>query len=124
MYILLHIVALAAAVLGVARLLPGVEVKGWRTAIIVAVVFSLLNFFLGWLVQALLVLPVILSLGLLYFFVPFIVNTVLLWLTDKLIGDFEIKTWRALLGSALVITVVNWLCHAVEHHQRLPRSLW
>jgi putative membrane protein len=121
MYILLHIVALAAAVLGIARLLPGVEVKGWRTAIIVAVVFSLLNFFLGWLIQALLVLPVILSLGLLYFLVPFIVNTVLLWLTDKLIGDFEIKTWRALFGSALVITVVNWLVHVAEHHHRLPR---
>jgi putative membrane protein len=121
MYILLHMVALAAAVLGIARLLPGVEVKGWRTAIIVAVVFSLLNFFLGWLIQALLVLPVILSLGLLYFLVPFIVNTVLLWLTDKLIGDFEIKTWRALFGSALVITVVNWLVHVAEHHHRLPR---
>ena len=121
MYILLHIVALAAAVLGIARLLPGVEVKGWRTAIIVAIVFSLLNFFLGWLIQALLVLPVILSLGLLYFLVPFIVNTVLLWLTDKLIGDFEIKTWRALFGSALVITVVNWLVHVAEHHHRLPR---
>jgi putative membrane protein len=121
MYILLHIVALAAAVLGIARLLPGVEVKGWRTAIIVAVVFSLLNFFLGWLIHALLVLPVILTLGLLYFFVPLIVNTVLLWLTDKLIGDFEIKTWRALFGSALVITVVNWLCHVAEHQHRLPR---
>ena len=119
--IVLHIAVLAAVVLGVARLLPGVEVKGWKTAIIVAVVFSLLNFFLGWLIHALLVLPVILSLGLLYFFVPFIVNTTLLWLTDKLIGDFEIKTWQALFGSALVITVANWLFNAVVHHNQLPR---
>jgi putative membrane protein len=119
--IVLHIAVLAAVVLGVARLLPGVEVKGWKTAIIVAVVFSLLNFFLGWLIHALLVLPVILSLGLLYFFVPFIVNTTLLWLTDRLIGDFEIKTWQALFGSALVITVVNWLFNAVVHHHQLPR---
>ena len=121
MYILLHIAALAAAVLCVARLLPGVEVKGWKTAILVAVVFSLLNFFLGWLIHALLFVPALLTLGLLFFFVPFIVNTVLLWLTDKLIGDFEIKTWQALFGSAAVITVVNWLFHAFVHHQRLPR---
>jgi putative membrane protein len=124
MQTMLHIAALTAAVLGIARFLPGVEVKGWRTAIIVAVVFSLLNYFLGWLVSGLLhvvlALPALLTLGLAFVLIPFIVNTTLLWLTDKLIGDFEIKTWRALLGSALVITVVNGLFHAVARHHQLP----
>jgi uncharacterized membrane protein YvlD (DUF360 family) len=72
------------------------------------------------LLHALLFVPALLTLGLLFFFVPFIVNTVLLWLTDKLIGDFEIKTGRALLFSAAVITVVNWLFHAVVHAHQLP----
>ena len=31
---------------------------------------------------------------------PFIVNTVLLWLTDKLIGSFQIDTMGGLLVSA------------------------
>jgi putative membrane protein len=121
MYIVLHIAALAAAVLGIARLLPDVEVKSWKTAVMVALVFSGLNFALGWLIHVLLIVPTILTLGLLFFFIPFIVNSVLLWLTDKLIGDFEIKSLRALLTSAVVITVVNWLFHAVVHAQRLPR---
>jgi putative membrane protein len=121
MHTVLHLAALAAAVLGIARLFPGVEVKSWKTAAVVAVVFSVLNFFLGWLIHAVLFVPAILTLGLLFIFVPFIVNTVLLWLTDKLIADFEIKTLRALLSSAAVITVVNWLFHATVHSHRLPR---
>jgi putative membrane protein len=121
MHILLHIAALAATVLGIARFLPGVEVKGVKTAVIVAVVFSVLNFLLGWVIHALLFVPALLTLGLLFFFVPYIVNTAMLWLTDKLIGDFEIKTARALLISSALITVVNWLFHAAMYAQRMPR---
>ncbi|SRR5450759_4401675 len=120
LHTLLHVAALAATVLGIARFLPGVEVKGTKTAVIVAVVFAVLNFSLGWLISGLLFVPALLTLGLLFFFVPFIVNTTVLWLTDKLIADFEIKTLRALLTSAAVITVVNWIFHVVVHAQRLP----
>jgi putative membrane protein len=120
MHTLLHIVALAVTVLVIARFLPDVEVKGFGTAVVVSIVFSVLNFFLGWVIHAVLFLPGLLTLGLLFFFVPFIVNTAMLWLTDKLIAAFEIKTLRALLTSAAVITVVNWLFHAMVHSQRLP----
>ena len=58
--------------------------------------------------------PAILTLGLLFLFVPFIINTVMLWLTDKLVRSFEIETVGGLLGSAAVITVANgistWCC--------------
>jgi putative membrane protein len=123
MNILLHLVVLTVTMLAIARLIPGVEVKSWKTAALVAVVFSVLNFLLGWLIHALLVIPAVLTLGLLFFFVPFIVNTTMLWLTDKLIGDFEIKSLRALLYSAGIITVVNWLFAAAFHtHRHLPRA--
>jgi putative membrane protein len=121
MHTLLHIAALAATVFAIARFLPDVQVKGFRTAVIVSLVFSVLNFFLGWVIHAVLFVPALLTLGLLFFFVPFIVNTAMLWLTDKLIETFEIKTLRALLMSAAAITVVNWLFHAVVHSHRLPR---
>ena len=78
--------------LALERLLPSVKVKNVASAIVVAIVFSVLNFFLGWLIKAALFLPAILTLGLLFLVMPFIVNTVLLWLTDKLIGSFEIQT--------------------------------
>jgi putative membrane protein len=120
MHTLLHIVALAVTVLAIARFLPDVEVKGFGTAVVVSIVFSVLNFFLGWVIHAVLFVPALLTLGLLFFFVPFIVNTAMLWLTDKLIAAFEIRTLRALLTSAAVITVVNWIFYAAVHSHRLP----
>lgn len=121
MHTLLHLAALTATVLGLARFLPGVQVRSTGAALIVAVVFSVLNFFLGWLIHVLLFVPALLTLGLLFFFVPFIVNTVMLWLTDKLIASFEIKTLRALLLSSGCITLVNWLFQAATHARRLHR---
>jgi putative membrane protein len=121
MHTLLHLAALTATVLGLARFLPGVQVRSTGAAIVVAVVFSVLNFFLGWLIHALLFVPALLTLGLLFFFVPFIVNTVMLWLTDKLIASFEIKTLRALLLSSGCITLVSWLFQASMHTRRLHR---
>ena len=47
MYTLLHLATLAVTVLAIARFLPDVEVKGFGTAVVVSVVFSVLNFFLG-----------------------------------------------------------------------------
>jgi len=121
MHTLLHLAALVVTVLAIARFLPDVEVKGIGTAVVVSVVFSVLNFLLGWAIHVLLFIPALLTLGLLFFFIPFIVNTVMLWLTDKLIDSFEIKTLRALLTSAAAITIVNWLFNTVIHSHHLPR---
>jgi putative membrane protein len=121
MHTLLHLAALTATVLAIARFLPDVHVKSVWTAIIVSVVFSVLNFFLGWLIHVLLFVPALLTLGLLFLIIPFIVNTVMLWLTDKLISDFEIRTTRSLLIAAGAITAVNWLFRIVVHHHHLPR---
>jgi putative membrane protein len=111
MYTLIHLAALAATVYALARLLPDVRVKSAGTALVVAVVFSLLNFFLGWLIKVALFVPAILTLGLLFLILPFVVNTILLWLTDKLIEAFEIRTTGSLLLSAGAITAVNAVLH-------------
>ncbi len=115
MYILLHLAVLTLTVLALARFLPGVHIRSTSTAVVVAVVFSLLNFFLGWLVKVALFVPAILTLGLLFLFLPFIVNAILLWLTDKLLRAFEIDTVGSLLLSALVITLVNGAFHIALH---------
>jgi putative membrane protein len=118
MYTLMHLVALAGTILLLERLLPSVKVKSFVSAIVVAIVFSLLNFFLGWFLRAVLFIPAILTLGLLFLFVPFIVNTVLLWLTDKLVGSFEIETTGGLLISSTVVTIVNAAFHMALHAHR------
>jgi putative membrane protein len=111
MLTILHLAVLALTVLVLARLHPSVRVKSIGSAVLVAIVFSVLNFFLGWLIRMVLFVPAIFTLGLLFLFVPFIVNAVLLWLTDKLMASFEIKTVPALLFSAAVLTVINGVFH-------------
>lgn len=111
MYTLLHLAALAVTVYALARLLPDVHVKNASTTLIVAVVFSVLNFFLGWLIRAALVVPAILTLGLLFLILPFVVNVILLWLTDKILASFKIESLGSLLLSAGAITAVGALMH-------------
>lgn len=116
MHPLIHLAVLAVTIFVLARLLPSVRIRSAGTAVLVAVVFSVLNLFLGWLIRAVLFVPALLTLGLLFFFVPFIVNTVLLWLTDKAIESFEIRTLRGLLISSAVITIVNGVFYAPLLH--------
>jgi len=118
-HLVLHLVVLTATVLLLARFLPSVRIKNVGAAILVAIAFSLLNFFLGWFVRAVLFVPAVLTFGLLFAFVPFIVNTFMLWLTDKLIKTFSIETLGGLLTSAAVITAVNWLLGVAVHAHQL-----
>jgi putative membrane protein len=111
MYGLLHLAVLTITILFLARVLPDVRIRSAGTAIVVAVVFSLLNFFLGWLIKLFLIVPGILTFGLLFLVLPFVVNTILLWLTDKVMSTFKIESLGSLLMSAGAITAVNALMH-------------
>lgn len=113
MLTLIHVAVLAVVILGLARFVPGVRVKNPLGAVLVAVVFSLLNWGLGWVIHAALFLPAILTLGLLFLFIPFIVNTVVLWLTDKVLHAFEIDSIKGLLISSGVITLVSGAFHLI-----------
>jgi putative membrane protein len=139
MHTILHLAVLSLTIFGLSRWLPNVVyIRSAGTAVVVAIVFSVLNFLLGWLIgvffRAVLFVPAILTLGLLFIIVPFLVNVVVLWLTDKALASFEIATTRALFLSAAVITLVNvvfyshmfqaawvgdqdnWNRPAVQHH--------
>src|ERR1022692_3524987 len=118
MYTVLHLATLTVTVLLLSRIFSTVKVKSVASALVVAIVFSVLNVLLGWLIRVALFVPAILTLGVLFLFVPFIVNAVMLWLTDKLLGSFEIETAGALFASAAIITVVNGLfSYALHAHQ-------
>jgi putative membrane protein len=116
MHIILHVGVLALTVLALSRATSGVWLKNPPTAITVAIVFSLLNWSFGWLIRLLLVIPTLLTLGLLLLVTSLIVNTVLLWVADKLLASFELKSTRALLLSSSAITLVNWLFNLPRWH--------
>ena len=94
--------ALAAA-------LPGVRLKSYGTAVIVAVVYGLLNYFLFWLIALIAFIPMLLSFGLF----GLIINGLLLWLTDKLIDDFEIDSVKTTLIMAVLLTVGKVVLRAI-----------
>jgi putative membrane protein len=103
----------AVAVLVAAQLFPGVRVQRRSTVVVVATVFGVLNLLFAWLLRAVLaaaLFPIaVLSFGLIYFFLGLFVNALLLFLTDKLVDGFEIRTFRALLGTAVLVSASNWL---------------
>ncbi len=73
------------------------------TAVIVAIVYSLINFFFGWLLIVLSLPFIIITFGLF----KLVINAVLLWITDKMLDDFQIKDFFTTFIAALCITLVD-----------------
>ena len=104
MMFLLNILLLSAAVFVVASLMPAIRIKNYGTALIVALVYSVINFLIGWLLRFLALPFIWITLGLF----TFVINAFLLWVTDKLIQDFEIKSIGSTLIAAFLITLIHW----------------
>ncbi len=83
------------------KILPGIKLKSLATALIVALVFSLLNLGVNLLFFWIVVPLKWLSLGL----ITFVLNGFLLWLTDKMLEDFEIKDLKTTAIAAVVLTI-------------------
>jgi len=99
MKLIMKLVLSALAVIILAKLLPGVSLDNYTTAIIVAAVIAILNV----LVKPLLILftlPItILTLGLFLL----IINAIIILLADSLIDGFGVSSiWTAILFSLLL----------------------
>ena len=105
-FIVLTLVALAAPLI-----VPGARVKGIESALGIAFVFGLLNFFIGgilhWFLVALSFPFVILTLGLFVFVVTVVVNAILLKITDAALESFELKGWMPAFGMGLLFAVAG-----------------
>jgi putative membrane protein len=100
---ILHILILAGVIFFVAESMRGVHIEGYGTAIIVALVYSLINIVLGT-VLAILTLPLmIITVGLF----KFVINSFLLWITDQMIDDFEIEDFGTTFLLAIIITLAD-----------------
>jgi putative membrane protein len=94
----------------VAALLPGVSYgDSWWTLLIAAIVFTLANAFVKPVLAVLSIPFIIVTLGIFYF----LINILMLYITDWIVGDFEIKTfwWGAL--AAIIVSVVNGILHII-----------
>jgi putative membrane protein len=95
----------ALSFLLVAWILPGITLSSLYIALIVALIWGFINFFVKPVLQALALPITILSLGLFYF----VLNGLLFWFVSSFIQGFEVRNlWWAMLG-ALFVSFFNWL---------------
>ena len=104
---LLNWLILSVSVFVVTRILPSVRIKGFATAVIVAFVYGILKLLLTQILVFLSLPLIFLTFGLFYF----VINAFLLWLTDKLISEFEVKGLFNTLVAAFLISVIDALLH-------------
>ena len=99
-----------AALFVAAWLLSGVSYgNDWWTLLIAAVVFTLVNAFVKPVLAVLSIPFIVVTLGIFYF----LLNILMLYITDWIVGPFEIKTfwWGAL--AAIIVSVVNGILHMI-----------
>ena len=95
---------LSVAIWATSAVLPGVRVDSFGTAAIVAVVFGLLNFLFGWIFFILIGIGT-LGLGFLLFFITqWIVNAIMLSITNAAVDSFKIDSFGWSLVAALLIS--------------------
>ena len=112
---LLHIIIDSIVLLLAAKMLPKIELKGWKTAIVVALLIGILSFFLSWFLTVILNVA---TLGIFYFLglgfiTRIIAYAIIIEIADKLSKDFKTygfmpSLWLAVL-LALVGAIVDWI---------------
>ncbi|AXO80322.1 phage holin family protein [Olleya aquimaris] len=105
MNLIIRLLINAIAVFALAHVLNGVYLDNYVTAIIVAIVLSILNLIVKP-ILVILTLPItILTLGLFLF----VVNGLMILLADKFIDGFAVSSiWTAILFSIL-LSILQWL---------------
>jgi len=89
--------------------LPGFHVKSPKSAFLVAAIFGLLNLVIGWLLFAVFAVATLGIAWLLAFITRWIVNAILLVITDKLTDHLKIDGFGWALGGALVMSLAGTL---------------
>ncbi len=111
MGIIVNWIVSGLAILLTAYLLPGVQVEGFGTALILAVVLGIINAVLKP-ILIIFTLPInILTLGLF----TLVINALLVLLASSLVKGFKVDGFLVALLFSLVLSVINSLLHRLVH---------
>ncbi|MCM8568831.1 phage holin family protein [Gramella jeungdoensis] len=109
MNFILRLLLTALAVVILAKLLPGVSVDSYWTAIIVAIVLALLNLIVKP-ILVLLTLPVtILTLGLFLL----VINAIIIFIADGFVSGFDVDGWLIAIIFSLLLSLVQSLLFSI-----------
>lgn len=109
MNLLLSWAILSFAMWVTAQILPGFHLKSLGSAFVVAAIFGILNFFLGWLFFAVFAIGTLGIALLLAFITRVIINAILLKITDALSDSLKIDSFGWALGGALMMSAIGTL---------------
>jgi putative membrane protein len=101
---LAHVLVFAVAVLLTARVVPGIRVKSFGSALVFAFVLAILNKLLYGVLVVLSFPMILISLGLFLL----VINAFLWWLADKVVSGVETSGFGAAFFGSLVTSVINW----------------
>ncbi len=111
LHIIIQVLVTAVAVLLAARIVPGIRVRSFGSAVVFAVVLGVLNALLHTLLVILALPFVLLTLGLFLI----IINGFLFWLADKVVKGVEIDGFGSAILGSLVTSGVTWLIFLLLH---------
>lgn len=103
MKIIVRWLLLAAALLLVAHLYPGVSVASFSTAMIAAFVLGLLNTLVRPLLVVLTFPVTLITLGLFLF----VINALMFWAASEMLADFQVTGFGAALLGSLMYSVLG-----------------
>jgi len=108
---------LSFAVWLTAVVLPGFHVKSFGSAILVAAIFGVLNFLLGWLFFVIFTIATLGLAWLLAFITRWIINAIILMITHKVTDRLTIDGFKWALGGALMMSAIGtlgeWLLRSI-----------
>jgi putative membrane protein len=105
---LLYFVVMAAAMVGLPRILPGFKVHGWVPAMFAAVVLALVNTIVKPILFILTLPFTIVTLGLFLF----VLNALMLWFTALIVPGFRIHGFGTMLLASLILSAVSMVWKA------------
>lgn len=109
MRLIIEILLMGLAVLLGAYIIPGVQVEGYGTAIIAAVLIALANATIGFILRVLTFPVNFLTLGL----VSFIITVLMILLVDNMMSGFNTSGFWAAAFLAIAVALIKGLFNAI-----------
>lgn len=110
MKILLRIIITALAVLLAAKIVPGVHVASFWTAVLAAIVLAILNVTLGFILKVLTFPLTVITFGIFLL----VINAFVFWAASFIKG-FTVSGFAAAFWGALIVTIVSMLGRKLLH---------
>ena len=118
-----HLLVSSIVMLILSKLIPGFEIKDFKTSVLVALIFGILMVFSGllvsplsWLATSIATLvsgiPLIGAIAgigskILLFLINFIVGSIMLCITDKFLTGFKMRSFAVGIVAAFLIALIN-----------------